>query len=202
MVYFFMAVTETSNQRIFSGTRIQNSLVLLPAFLKITDFGGAHFNDKDERALTGRVPKPTTYRSPEFDVDNIFSTLCDIWAMGCIFLESSTWYHGGPKYIKKFMSKRSARDDTLRGHRSDTFFIIDGRSKARVKDAVNDVSKCLDLIKHEVQLMPSINRRYSGYARNVPLSSKSSSSWSTRTCLSSTRNTKTFERMMDGFTRT
>ncbi|KAF2630599.1 kinase-like protein [Macroventuria anomochaeta] len=109
--------------------------------LKITDFGGAHFNDKDERALTGRVPKPATYRSPEFDIDHTCSTLCDIWAMGCIFLEFSTWYHGGPKFIEKFTKRRSARDITLRGQWSDTFFITskqDGKLKARVKDAVKN----------------------------------------------------------------
>lgn len=113
--------------------------------LKITDFGGAHFHDSDVRPLTERVPKPTTYRSPEFDIDKTCSTMCDIWAMGCIFLEFSTWYHGGPKSVEKFSKRRLAPDSIkLRGRCSDTFFTIleqDGKGKrAQVKHAVKSVS--------------------------------------------------------------
>jgi serine/threonine protein kinase len=130
--------------------------------LKITDFGGAHFNDKDEWSLSSPVPRLTTYRSPEVDIDGTCSTLCDIWAMGCIFLEFSTWYHGGPKCVEKFTKQRLARDITLRGQWSDTFFTLskyDGKGKAKVKDAVNRVSIPIPNKAPATALLTSLIRR-------------------------------------------
>ena len=76
--------------------------------------------------------------------------------MGCIFLKFSIWYHGVPKFIEKFTKRRPARDITLREQWSDRFFTTfkqDGKLKARVKDAVKNVSNCPDSIKREFRLI-------------------------------------------------
>lgn len=114
--------------------------------LKITDFGAAHFSVNDERSLndrkTGKMPKLFTHRSPEFDIGETCSTLCDIWSLGCIFLEFVTWYFGGPKYVEAFAKQRATPDRHLKWKSSDTFFTTfegAGVCRAEVKKEVVQV---------------------------------------------------------------
>ena len=62
--------------------------------LKITDFGIARFSAVNlwDAQKTGRVPNSPSYRSPEYDLDGKLSTACDVWALGCVYLEFLTWY--------------------------------------------------------------------------------------------------------------
>jgi serine/threonine protein kinase len=68
--------------------------------LKISDFGIARFSTKDvwETRKTGRVPNSPTYRSPEYDLNGKLTTACDVWALGCVYLQFVTWYLGGYRY--------------------------------------------------------------------------------------------------------
>jgi serine/threonine protein kinase len=105
--------------------------------LKITDFGIARFKTEDR--WSGRPPNSLTYRSPEIDLDRKLSTACDVWALGCVYLEFITWYFGGQSYLEYFGRKRLAPDQRCATIPTDTFFTIyeeSGVKKAKVKDAV------------------------------------------------------------------
>lgn len=113
--------------------------------LKITDFGVTQFNTENlwDTTKTGRVPNSPSYRSPECDLDGRLTTACDVWALGCVYLQFITWYFGGFNYVKQFGKRRLEKD-----HRypmaTDTFFTIyeeEGRKKAKVKTSVVQVSQ-------------------------------------------------------------
>lgn len=113
--------------------------------LKIADFGSAQFSKTDSwyDDRRGRVPNSTTYQSPEYQLDGTYSTLCDIWALGCIYLEMLVWYFGGFVSIKQFAKDRLERDRNLAWIRSDTFFSVKTEgteSRAQVKKSVTKVS--------------------------------------------------------------
>ena len=86
------------------------------------------------------------YRPPEYDLLNgILSILCDIWALGCIYLEFITWFFSGWKYLEEFRFKRLAIDHNWGGIQCDPFFVIKKDEKsgalcAKVKDCVTQVS--------------------------------------------------------------
>jgi serine/threonine protein kinase len=120
--------------------------------LKITDFGIARFNTENEweHRCSGRPPNSPTYRSPEIDLEGRLSTACDVWALGCVYLQFITWYFGGESYLDQFGKKRFAIDDYWAGITTDTFFTIyeeSGIKKAKVKDAV--VQMIEDLHEHQ-----------------------------------------------------
>jgi serine/threonine protein kinase len=113
--------------------------------LKIADFGVTRFSTDNtwDTRKTGRMPHTLSYRSPENDLDGTLSTACDVWALGCVYLEFITWYFGGYKYLKQFGKKRLAVDRYLANIETDTFFTIQeqsGTKKAEVKPAVLEVS--------------------------------------------------------------
>jgi serine/threonine protein kinase len=116
-------------------------------FLKITDFGIAQFSTEDrwKPYRGGRPPNSPTYRSPEIDLNGDLSTACDIWALGCVYLQFITWYFGGCTYLNDFGSRRLAVDHGWASMKTDTFFTIEDISrtkKARVKPCVSEVSIC------------------------------------------------------------
>jgi serine/threonine protein kinase len=113
--------------------------------LKITDFGVTRFNTENmwDTQKTGKLPNSPTYRSPENDLDGKLTTACDVWALGCVYLEFVTWYFGGSRLIKEHGTSRLAPDPRMANMRTDTFFTIyevAGRKRARVKPAVLKVS--------------------------------------------------------------
>lgn len=113
--------------------------------LKIADFGSARFSKNDSwyNAKHGRVPNSPTYQSPEYQLDEKYSTLCDVWALGCIYLEFITWYFGGFVFVKQFGNARLEKDETLGNMTGDTFFKIIGKGQDRVailKSSVRKVS--------------------------------------------------------------
>lgn len=110
--------------------------------LKITDFGIAHFTVENKvlARKNGRVPNSLTYRSPECDdPEGLLSGMCDVWALGCVYLVFITWYIGGHTHIENFAHKRLAIDHYWQSWRTDTFFTIEG-GVARVKSSVINVS--------------------------------------------------------------
>jgi serine/threonine protein kinase len=114
--------------------------------LKIADFGSTRFNTQNHwsDAQNGSVPNSPTYRSPEYEISGECTTLCDVWALGCVYLECVTWYFGGYALFESFARKRLAHDERL-GMPSDTFFTIEkrnGRKVASVKRPVVEVSVC------------------------------------------------------------
>ena len=109
--------------------------------LKITDFGTAQFST--EHSKRGIVPNSPTFHSPEYGLNYTYSIACDIWALGCIYLEFATWYFGGLRALDEFADNRLDTDRSMAGIPSDTFFTIsikDGVRTAEVKSTVIKVS--------------------------------------------------------------
>jgi serine/threonine protein kinase len=113
--------------------------------LKITDFGATRFNTVNlwDTHKTGRIPNSATYRSPEIDLNGHVTTACDVWALGCVYLQFIAWYLGGNKLVDSFGKQRLAKDPRMANMLSDTFFILydqKGQTKAEVKPSVITVS--------------------------------------------------------------
>lgn len=113
--------------------------------LKITDFGVTRFNTENmwDTQKTGKLPNSPTYRSPESDLDGKLTTACDVWALGCIYLEFVAWYFGGYRLVQSFSKQRLAPDPLMADILSDTFFTIverEGEKTVDVKPAVLKVS--------------------------------------------------------------
>jgi serine/threonine protein kinase len=118
--------------------------------LKIADFGSARFNTRNHwsNAQNGSVPNSPTYRSPEYEISGECTTLCDVWALGCVYLECVAWYFGGYALFESFAKRRLAHDERL-GMPSDTFFTIEERNGckiASVKKSVVEVSLSLPIL--------------------------------------------------------
>jgi serine/threonine protein kinase len=113
--------------------------------LKITDFGVTRFNTENmwDTRKTGRLPNSPTYRSPENDLNGRLTTACDVWALGCVYLEFVTWFFGGYELIKRYGKRRLAPDPRMANMLADTFFTIyevAGQKTADVKPEVLKVS--------------------------------------------------------------
>lgn len=90
--------------------------------LKITDFGIAKFSK--DYSSKGRMPNSPSYRSPEYELSRRHSPACDVWALGCVYLELTTWYCGGYETLKQSAEDRLEPDGKLYDIPSDTFFTI------------------------------------------------------------------------------
>jgi serine/threonine protein kinase len=115
--------------------------------LKIADFGSAEFTTS--RTKHGKVPYSRTYQSPEYGLSTEHSIACDIWALGCIYLECTTWFFGGSTAIQEFNDKRLEIDYDMAQVQSDKFYSIEYkgfRRTASVKGAVTEVSSTNQLL--------------------------------------------------------
>jgi serine/threonine protein kinase len=90
--------------------------------LKITDFGIAKFSK--DYSSKGRMPNSPSYRSPEYELSRSYSPACDVWALGCVYLELTTWYCGGYEALMRSARDRLEPDEKLDDIPSDTFFTI------------------------------------------------------------------------------
>jgi serine/threonine protein kinase len=106
--------------------------------LKIADFGITQFGTEDMRWLKEgeKVSCTRTYQSPECVLDKSISTACDIWALGCLYLEFVLWYLRGFKAVVAFSR---ARD---RGYGSDTFFDRIGQDELTAVP-IADIKPCV-----------------------------------------------------------
>jgi serine/threonine protein kinase len=80
--------------------------------LSISDFGLSALNHKNTRSniQNGSILHTTTYAPPESVLANhVISRAIDIWALGCVCLEFTTWLVGGPSRVGEFKSKRMSR---------------------------------------------------------------------------------------------
>jgi serine/threonine protein kinase len=78
--------------------------------LKLTDFGTARFSGKEKAVVEDRttVPNSRAYQSPECVLpDGNISSQCDVWSLGCVFLEFVCWYFGGRDLLLEFERDRS-----------------------------------------------------------------------------------------------
>jgi serine/threonine protein kinase len=115
--------------------------------LKLSDFGSVRFrddsstyiNDEDEESMAAFG----TYVSPECRMPNAKSGIqCDVWALGCVFLEFVCWHHFGWHGLRAFEERRSF------GYDSSSFFTIERGTKSEglqqcyavVKETVIEVS--------------------------------------------------------------
>jgi serine/threonine protein kinase len=119
--------------------------------LKITDFGIARFSKNYSRP--GVMPNSPSYRSPEFEVLESHSPACDVWALGCTYLEFVTWFCGGQRALDEFGKQRLEHDEKFGEIKSDKFFAIyyspeePGVKQAKVKNSVATVSETRDSLR-------------------------------------------------------
>jgi serine/threonine protein kinase len=113
--------------------------------LKLADFGSTRFRDitrmPEEKRKSMAISR--TYLSPECQMPDAKPSIqCDVWALGCVFLEFVCWYHAGHDGLQTFERRRNV------GYASDSFFDIVRVSKAErtpkfdaiVKETVLEVS--------------------------------------------------------------
>jgi serine/threonine protein kinase len=128
-----------NNILLFSDQNSTNGL----GTLKITDFGITQFSTEDMRSLKEgeKVSCTRTYQSPECVLDKSISTACDIWALGCLYLEFVLWYLRGYQAVVAFSRVRD------RHYETDTFFNRIGQDEitgvpiAEVKPCVAQVCR-------------------------------------------------------------
>jgi serine/threonine protein kinase len=118
--------------------------------LKISDFGLADYSTINSKSYLpkSRVATSMSYRPPECDIEGgIVGPSYDIWTLGCLYLEFTTWLLGGWQLVKDFEMKRMSYDPLWFDMKTDTFFeLVRGRGKpsgqiaARVKSSVTAVS--------------------------------------------------------------
>ena len=96
--------------------------------LRISDFGTAYFSRSNRISAHEKdmMASSRPYRSPESLLpDGEISSQCDVWALGCVFLEFICWYAGGRQFLDRFEKARacgyeSASFCCLRNNRRDT----------------------------------------------------------------------------------
>lgn len=106
--------------------------------LRVSDFGTTCFTSADNVSQVERqsVPDKGTYQPPECQFPSgILSSQCDVWSLGCVFLEFICWFMGGARLLVDFEQRRK------RGFESDRFFTVDQDDlMARVKKPVTEAS--------------------------------------------------------------
>lgn len=146
--------------------------------LTIADFGLGRLHSEISRS--NQNPQATgntaTYRAPEFDIQaHSISRACDIFSLGCVFLEFVTWFLEGWESVHtEFPNYRLERD--IYDFEADTFFAIENSRtpqeqailKPKVKawiDKLRNSPHCnqyitdfLDLIQEKI-LEPTTQRR-------------------------------------------
>lgn len=96
--------------------------------LVMADFGLGRLHTKISRSNQDpkTLERTATYRAPEFDTSQgKISRACDIFSLGCMFLEFVTWYLAGwDSVCEEFPNYRLEKD--IHDFMSDTFFRIEG----------------------------------------------------------------------------
>ncbi|KAK4446271.1 kinase-like domain-containing protein [Podospora aff. communis PSN243] len=119
-----------------------------PYTLKLADLGLAQAFSKSGRVLVSDIGDRFTYRPPEKDLEDEFTTeKWDIWSLGCLFLELVTWFLTGPKALDTFSETRDAEADHPRAPgcnantSEDTFFRIGIRNRVISRLSLADIRK-------------------------------------------------------------
>jgi serine/threonine protein kinase len=94
--------------------------------LKIADFGIAQFstNLQSSRESLGFSP---TYSAPEFSssTSSLTNALCDVWALGCVYLEALAWAIGGCKLHGHLIRIKKVPDPAWFSLSSDEILVTD-----------------------------------------------------------------------------
>jgi serine/threonine protein kinase len=116
--------------------------------LKISDFGTARFSANEDAVVEDKstVPNSRAYQSPECVLPNgKISSQCDVWSLGCVFLEFVCWYIGGRDLLTEF------EQDRRPPYGDPTFFSIvehetPSLASAELKQPVIEVSHSVPMI--------------------------------------------------------
>ncbi|CAH0024402.1 unnamed protein product [Clonostachys rhizophaga] len=94
--------------------------------LKIADFGIAQFS-VNLRSSRKPLGFSKTYSAPEFSPNpsSLTNSLCDVWSLGCVYLEALAWAIGGCKLHEHLMQIKEASDPGWFSESSDSAFITD-----------------------------------------------------------------------------
>ncbi len=92
--------------------------------LKIGDFGLTRFHHPGTTGVSPRQVMATqTYRPPEYDLEEKVSRPFDIWSLGCLYLEFTTWLLLGGSAIGDFDHRR-LQETTNPSSKGDNYFNI------------------------------------------------------------------------------
>ena len=96
--------------------------------LRISDFGSTRIQAR-QPTRPSRLTGTATYRPPECDLtDGRISASYDIWTLGCLFLEFTTWYLTGCDGVINEFPRSRSQEMPQKGFMSvedDSFFTID-----------------------------------------------------------------------------
>ncbi|KAK4212329.1 kinase-like domain-containing protein [Rhypophila decipiens] len=72
--------------------------------IKISDFGLSGFDpiENPKGRITGSYAPPESETHPV-----IYGNLCDVWSLGCLYLEFIVWYFGGKELLETFIKLRN-----------------------------------------------------------------------------------------------
>lgn len=112
--------------------------------LRLFDFSTARFSSVERTPSHDKknIASSLSYQSPASILPSgELSSLCDVWALGCMFLEFVCWYVGGHEVLKDFEKKR------IHGYESTSFCcptsIENVSLRIETKKPVQDVSASL-----------------------------------------------------------
>ncbi|KAI2609181.1 protein kinase [Hypoxylon sp. NC1633] len=116
----------------------------LPDILALSDFGLGKLHTQVSRSNQDpkNLARTATYVAPEFDLRNgMISRASDIFSLGCVFLEHTTWYMRGIDSVEnEFPARRTELD--VYGFDADKFFVIrkepNGEQRPLLKPQVKD----------------------------------------------------------------
>ncbi len=118
--------------------------------LVICDFGFTRFHSRLSRSAASPEGASLTYRAPEYDTIHKkkrsgISRACDIWALGCVYLEFMIWYLKGSREVEESFPRHRIDEDSGDLVPCDKFFLVvtvDGQDSfgAIVKPCVGKVS--------------------------------------------------------------
>jgi serine/threonine protein kinase len=105
--------------------------------LKITDFGLGRFHGRDSRSGIDprKVVGTLTYEPPECTIGKPVSRVYDIWSMGCLYLEFTTWLMKGNDRIEEFSNARG-KPGAYSEVNDDNFFTVTNEYQVEVREAV------------------------------------------------------------------
>ncbi|RBA19858.1 CMGC protein kinase [Fusarium proliferatum] len=85
----------------------------------LSDFGSSYFCTPEDRDIPKGLKHTPVYRAPEIDTAGGATQACDIWSLGCVFLEAVTWLCYGKDGISKLCQSRL---DEFNSPNRDAFF--------------------------------------------------------------------------------
>lgn len=94
--------------------------------LKLSDLGHAEFHSRDSSTGINAITRTYygTYQASEFETIGKTSQVSGIWALGCIYLEITTWYLGYKEAYDGFSDALLTQSSFVDQLSEDTFYHI------------------------------------------------------------------------------